>query len=68
MLQGKLVVGVRLDPSGSVCTTSIAQDGVHSAEVASCVLGMFRGAHFPAPTGGCVDVNVPMSFVPREAK
>jgi hypothetical protein len=68
MLQGKLVVNVRVDPSGGVCATSIAQDGVHSAEVASCVLGMFRGQRFPAPSGGCIDVNVPMSFVPREGR
>jgi hypothetical protein len=68
MLQGKLVVGVRVDSTGAVCNTSIAQDGIHSNEVSSCVLGMFRGAHFPPPSGGCVDVNVPMSFVPREGK
>lgn len=68
MLQGKLVVGLRVDPSGAVCNASIAQDGIHSPEVSSCVTGMFRGQHFPAPSGGCVDVNVPMSFVPREGK
>lgn len=68
MLQGRLVVNVRVDPYGSVCGVSLAQDGVHSPEVSSCVLGMFRGAKFPAPSGGCVDVNVPMSFVPREGK
>jgi outer membrane biosynthesis protein TonB len=67
-LTGKLLVSVRVDPSGLVCNASIAQDGVHSAEVSTCVMGMFRNSRFPAPTGGCVDVNVPMSFVPKEGK
>jgi outer membrane biosynthesis protein TonB len=67
-LTGKLLVSVRVDPSGLVCNVSIAQDGVHSAEVSTCVMGMFRNSRFPAPTGGCVDVNVPMSFVPKEGK
>jgi TonB family protein len=66
MLQGKLMVSVKVDPNGNVCSASISQDGVHSNEVNSCVIGMFRGARFPPPSGGCVEVNVPMSFVPRE--
>jgi hypothetical protein len=67
-LQGRLVVGLRIDNSGLVCSTSVGQDEIHSAEVSSCVQGMFRSARFPQPTGGCVDVNLPMSFVPREGK
>jgi hypothetical protein len=67
-LTGKMLVSVRVDPTGLVCNVGIAQDGVHSAEVSTCVMGMFRNSRFPAPTGGCVDVNVPMSFVPKEGK
>jgi outer membrane biosynthesis protein TonB len=67
-LQGKLLVSVRVDPSGIVCSAGIAQDGVRSSEVSTCVLGMFRNSRFPAPTGGCVDINVPMSFMPKEGK
>jgi len=67
-LTGRLTVGLRVDPGGLVCSTSIMHDAIHSAEVASCVMGMFRSSRFPAPTGGCVDVNVPLSFVPKEGK
>jgi len=67
-LQGKLLVGVRVDPTGLVCSARIAQDGIHSSEVSTCVLGMFQKSRFPAPTGGCVDINVPMSFMPKEGK
>jgi len=67
-LQGKMTVNVRIDSQGNVCSTGIAQDAIHSTEVANCVMGMFRSAKFPPPSGGCVDVNVPLSFVPREDK
>jgi len=67
-LQGKLMISVRIDPQGNVCSSSIAQDQIHSPEVANCVMGMFRTAKFPPPTSGCVDVQVPLSFVPREGK
>ncbi|HKQ68852.1 MAG TPA: AgmX/PglI C-terminal domain-containing protein [Polyangiaceae bacterium] len=67
-LQGKLTVSVRIDPQGNVCGASIAQDAIHSAEVSNCVIGMFRSAKFPPPTGGCVEAQVPLSFVPREGK
>jgi TonB family protein len=67
-LQGKLTVSVRVDPQGNVCSASISQDAVHSPEVSNCVTGMFRSAKFPPPTGGCMDVNIPLNFTPREGK
>jgi len=67
-LEGKMTVNLRIDPQGNVCSTGISQDAIHSTEVANCVMGMFRAAKFPPPSGGCVDVNVPLSFVPREGK
>lgn len=69
MLQGRLTVAVRVASTGSVCGASIAQDGLGSPEVSSCVTAIFRGRSFPPPTGGtCVDVNIPLSFTPREGK
>src|SRR5262249_27644482 len=67
-LQGKLTVNVRIDPQGNVCNASVIEDAIHSIEVSNCVMGMFRSAKFPPPTGGCVDAKVPLSFVPREGK
>jgi hypothetical protein len=67
-LQGKLMVSVRVDPQGNVCGASVSQDAIHSPEVTNCVLGIFRSAKFPAPTGGCAEYQVPLSFVPREGK
>jgi hypothetical protein len=39
---------------------------VHSNEVGSCVLSRFRGQNFPAPSGGCVTVNIPISFTIKQ--
>jgi hypothetical protein len=32
------------------------------------VLSRFRGGTFPQPTGGCVDVAVPMNFMPAGSR
>ena len=65
MLQGKIVVSIRVGPSGQVCSANIASNSVGDPGVASCVLGMFRSGTFPAPEGGCVDAQVPMNFIPK---
>ena len=61
-LQGKVTVAVRVGPNGQVCSSGIASNEMGSQQVANCVAGFFRGVSFPAPKGGCVDVNVPMNF------
>jgi len=67
MLQGRLMVAVRVAANGNVCSASIVQDSVGSAQVSSCVIGLFQGKRFPPVTGGrCADVQVPLSFMPRE--
>lgn len=68
-LAGRIVVSVRVASNGNVCGASLSQNTLGSGGVGECVLGLFRGKHFPGATGGkCVDVNVPMSFTPRETK
>lgn len=69
MLQGRMMVAVRVASNGNVCSASIVQDSVGSSQVSSCVVGLFRGKRFPPVTGGrCADVQVPLSFKPREKK
>lgn len=64
-LQGKVMLQVRVDGSGNVCAANIVQDDIHSSEVTSCLTRSFRSAKVPPATGGCVDVKVPLSFVPQ---
>jgi hypothetical protein len=61
-----MTVSVQVGPSGSVCNASLAADSVHSSEIASCVLNRFRGQSFPPPSGGCVTVNIPISFTIKQ--
>lgn len=64
-LRGKVTVAVRVGSNGQVCSAGIASNDMGSQTVPACVSGYFRGANFPAPKGGCVDVNIPINFVPR---
>lgn len=65
-LRGKVTVSVRVGANGQVCSAGIASNEMGSSQVASCVSGSFRGASFPPPRGGCIDVNIPINFVPRQ--
>jgi hypothetical protein len=65
-LSGSMMVRVQVGPSGQVCSASVEKDTLHSNEVAMCVLGRFRGQSLPAPSGGCVTVNIPLSFTPKQ--
>jgi hypothetical protein len=64
-LKGKVQIAVRVAANGNVCSASVASNDMGTPSVAQCVAGYFRATgHFPAPKGGCVDANVPISFVP----
>jgi hypothetical protein len=65
LLQGRLVVGVRIGPQGQVCSAGIVQNSLGDPGVASCVVQMFRAGSFPATGSGCAEANVPMNFVPK---
>ncbi len=65
-VSGSLTVSVQVGPSGQVCSASIGNDSVHSNEISSCVLGRFRSQSFPAPSGGCVTVNIPITFTVKQ--
>jgi hypothetical protein len=64
-LEGTLVVGVKVGPTGQVCGARTVNDGLGDPGVTNCVINKFAGASLPAPQGGCVDVNVPMRFTPK---
>jgi hypothetical protein len=68
MLQGKLVVSVKIGSHGSPCGAALVSDTLGDPSVSSCVLQKFRSGMFPAPTGGCADIKVPISFMPKTGK
>lgn len=66
-LRGKVSIAVRIGSNGQACSAGVASNEMASAPgVANCVAGYFRGQAFPTPKGGCVDVNIPINFVPRQ--
>jgi len=65
MLQGRMQISVRISPTGSVCSANLTQNELDPG-IGNCVLGIFRSSTFPAPTGGCVDANVPLRFEPKK--
>jgi hypothetical protein len=64
-LEGTLTVGVKVGPGGQVCSARVVADGLHDPGVSNCVVNRFAGSTFPAPQGGCADVNVPLRFMPK---
>lgn len=67
-LAGKLEVAVRVGANGAACSASVANDTLGDAAVKSCALARFRGGRYPKPIGGCVDVSVPMNFMPAGSR
>jgi hypothetical protein len=66
-LRGKISIAVRIGANGTACSAGVASNELASNPgVANCVVNNFRGQAFPAPKGGCVDVNIPINFVPRQ--
>ena len=66
-LRGKVSIAVRIGSGGQACSAAVASNELTSAPtVAACVAGYFRGQNFPAPRSGCIDVNLPINFVPRQ--
>jgi hypothetical protein len=66
-LRGKISIAVRIGANGTACSATVASNELASApNVAACVVNNFRGQAFPSPKGGCVDVNIPINFVPRQ--
>lgn len=64
-LKGRIGITVRVASNGNLCRADVANNDMGMPQVAQCVANMFRQSqHFPAPKGGCVDVTVPISFVP----
>lgn len=65
-LEGKLTVNMKVGSTGAVCSATISGDTLGDPAVSSCVQQMFRAGKFPAPAGGCVDVQLPLNFVSKQ--
>ena len=65
-LAGKLVVEVKVAPSGAICSSKVIDDELGDASVGSCARRRLTSKTLPKPDGGCVDVKVPLNFKPSQ--
>jgi TonB family protein len=64
-LQGKVTLNIKVGSNGTVCNVGVASNELSNAGVSQCVANAFRATSgFPAPKGGCVDINLPINFKP----
>jgi hypothetical protein len=60
---GKLVILIKVAPSGEVDSVTAASNSGLSAQVASCIQGVARRAKFDAPGANGSTISVPFSFL-----
>jgi hypothetical protein len=63
-LGGRVVVTMRIDPSGHVSEACVSEDGTRDGVLRACLVAAARELAFPAPTGGSVDVALPLVIEP----
>lgn len=65
-ITGKMSVNVKISSSGAVCSAATKEADPLIAPIAPCVVGKFRAPLPAGPKGGCIESNVPFSFVPNK--
>jgi hypothetical protein len=66
-LEGASRVGIRIARDGTVCSLDMLASNM-PIDMNRCVLELFERHSYPAPTDGCIDATVPMSFGPSPAR
>jgi hypothetical protein len=65
-LRGRMTVHLRVGTNGTVCSANVTNDELHDPGLSNCILGVFRASTLPSPEKGCVEVDVPLNFVPNK--
>ncbi len=63
---GRVEVAFRVSPDGSVDHACAVRDELGDAQLRECVLRAVRALRFPEPSGGAVDVQLPILLRPAE--
>lgn len=64
-LRGKMLVTVRISEDGSVTEHRVVSSDMPAA-MNDCVVQILRQPGYAPPLGGCLDVTVPLAFLPRD--
>jgi hypothetical protein len=65
-LAGRVAINVRIASNGQICSASVAKNELSNPSVAQCMASTYRKGNFPAPKGGCADVEIPVSLKPGQ--
>lgn len=63
--QGRIVVGLRIRPNGEIAAVGLVKDDLRDPDFETCALERFSLAFRNPPTGGCLQVEVPIRFAPK---
>jgi type IV secretory pathway VirB10-like protein len=63
-LSGRIEVAMRVSSNGTTCAVSASKNTLGDSGVTNCVLQRFRTGSYPKPAGGCVNIAVPINFMP----
>jgi hypothetical protein len=59
-------ISVKIGANGSTCSAGVSSNELANPGVAECTASYYRSGGFPAPKGGCVQVSVPINYVPGQ--
>ena len=65
-VRGRMQVRIRVLGDGAVCEPQVLASELPE-DMTKCVAQVLGGASYPPPSGGCLDVVVPLTFEPRDA-
>jgi hypothetical protein len=63
-LGGRVVLSMRIDPRGRVSEACVSEDETNDGVLRACLVAAARELGFPAPSGGSVDVALPLRIEP----
>jgi hypothetical protein len=64
---GRLVVRLRVAPSGEVDWVRVASNSGLLSDVVACIVALAEHAHFPPPGESGATISIPIKFVRPEA-
>jgi hypothetical protein len=64
-LKGHVKVRMKIASNGDICSATVGSNDMSSPSVGDCAARMLLGAgRVPAPSGGCVNLDFPLNYVP----
>ena len=65
-LSGRVLVGFRLTRDGRPCEVKLLENELKASDIFTpCLQRLLAEGHYPLPRSGCVDLEMPLKFVPQ---